>query len=638
MKFYWFFIGISLFAWQLTPVSAGSFAAQQATEKGNKPDPADSLLILDSLVNATKVSDNNLSIRFAEKALTIARRMNSPESMSEAFKLMGIAYNQTQKDSSYFYFNLALKIADSAGLWKQKIQILYNLAMLYNAAYDYKTAMTLLDSAIILAESITDYSTLAYIYNELGNIKSNINDIPDALRMYERALQIARKNSLYRQMGVSMSNLAKFEEDIRKSITLNKEALTYLQKEYGTEEEMAYILINIGNGYSMPDSAIFYYKRALKLITGGNLPEVEIGAYNNMAYSYLDKGDLQMAETCLKDHAIPLAIKEKNYDWLSTLYDSYADVCIAQGDYKEAISWQKQALKEKLVADTQQAHGQVRLLAALLDLKNKELKIQKEERELLIQRNRLQRAELWIAILGFVAVVSVFLILWLQQRNRMKLQHQQISSAKRIIELEESEKGRTARELHDITGQLVMGVTGALENLDLPDDENKAEIKEKIKELGSSIRHISHRMNPAMIEHFTFNELITGLCEDMQRLSGMPVRIEVPDDNPELPRETVLHFYRISQELLTNASKYARDSEVSIKVTADNKNKMIKLFYSDTGPGFEMKGKNKAGMGIMNIFERVKLIGGEAIVNTTPGKGTSWEISFPVDRRNIALT
>ena len=107
---------------------------------------------------------------------------------------------------------------------------------------------------------------------------------------------------------------------------------------------------------------------------------------------------------------------------------------------------------------------------------------------MLVQQNKLQRTRRgWLFPYLFV-IGSVFVSFVIIQRNRMKFQHQQITSARRLIEMEESEKGRTARELHDITGQLIMGITGAVEKLDLPDDRNKAEIQGKISTPSTSLR------------------------------------------------------------------------------------------------------------------------------------------------------
>ena len=613
-----------------TPVTAAPVESNVQVSAG------DTLKALGILVERNKVSNNPLSIKYAKMALDIAEKTNSVTDLVDAYRWIGKAFLQSQTDSSYYYYSRALHIADSSNLVKQKVHIYYNLASLYSAAYDYKTAMSLLDSSIFLAESVKDPEGLSNAYIALGNIKCNVHDYPSAREMYESALKVARSDSMYKEMGVALGNLARkpFEKDDGKSIDLQKEALYFLSKVSGVEEEMAYIFTNIGFQNKNPDSALYYYEKALSLALKSNLPKILFGAYNNMAYSYLDKKDVLKAEACLRDMAIPVAIQIKDNDWLASLYDTYADVCVQKGDYKKAWDLQRKAMKARDIDNRQKGSEQVRLLAALLELKNKELIIQNEEKELLVQRNRLQQTELWLAIALLLIVGSVFTMLILQQRNRAKFQKEQIGSAKKVIEMEETEKGRTARELHDLTGQLVLGISGAIENIDFPDPEMKELIKTRIKELGSSIRQISHRMNRAMIEHFTFNEMINGLCEDMQKLSKMKIDVQIAEEFPDLPNEIVLHFYRIAQELLTNAGKYAKGSQVKLKIYSENGKLM--LVYSDDGPGFTVGANEKPSMGISNIFERAKLVSGQANLLSSPGNGTVWEICFPLGLKNTS--
>jgi two-component system, NarL family, sensor kinase len=591
----------------------------------------DSLEILDSLVNSSKINNVQGAKLFARRALVIAHGMTDPSATVKAYVMLGIAYNLNDKDSSYMYFNKALKIADSSKSVAQIPIILYNLAILNKAAHNYRTAIVMLDSSIRLAEADKNFPVISDAYNSLGNIKYDVEDNKDAQRHYDSAFQIAKRHSLYKQMGVALGNLARFEKDHSTSVRMQREAISYLRNRFGTQEEIALILINIGYWFTNPDSALFYFRSALELAKNGGLHVVEMAAFNNMAYSYLDKGNLELAEDCLAGHAIPIALRENNSDWQSTLYDSYADVLVAKGDYKAAIGVEKKAMDARIEATKKQASGEVRLLAALLDLNNKEITIQKKEKEILVQKNRLQQTRLWLTITVLVAIGFLFVFLWLQQRTRMKLQRQQISSAKRIIEMEESEKGRTARELHDITGQLVMGITGEIENLDFHDPQSKDLIKGKIKDLGKSIRLISHRMNRAMMEHFSFEELIVGQCEDVQKLTGLPVDVDISVKELSLPEETILHIYRIIQELLTNASKYVKTGRVNIRISAEMGSLIV--FYQDNGPGFDPAIVEKSGMGLRNIFERAKLLGGVATLDTSPGYGASWQISIPLDKK-----
>jgi two-component system, NarL family, sensor kinase len=614
-------------------ILSGSFPAERVfsaippVKQGNRT-LKDSLLILDTLVGMNKVSNPSLSVLYAKKAMVIAHLINTDEAKSRAYQLMGIAYFHNRKDSSNYYYTLAIHVADDAGLTARMTTILYNLSFIYDAAGDKRKAIQLLDSAIRLSISVGDYEIISNAYNAIGTIRRENHDYENAKLMFDSAFKVAERKSLYKQMGASLANIARFEDDTSEAISRYEDALHYFRKikdGKGAEAEMATILVNIGNKYKNPDSALFYYKKALKLAINANLSMNIMIAYNNMAYSYLDKGDIQMAETCLKDHAIPIAVKEKDLDWLSSLHDTYADVAIAQKDYRKAYEMEKKSYIEREADNKNKAAAQVRLLASILDLKNKELMIREAEA-------RVQKIRFWLIVSTLLAFALVFAIVFLQQRSRARLQKEQIGSARRIIEMEESEKGRIARELHDLTGQLVMGISGTIENIEFPEPEIKEMIKNNISRLGKSIRQISHRMNRAMIEHFTFSELITGLCEDVKRLSGLSVNLDMPEEFPDLPNELVLHFYRITQELLTNATKYARDSDVLIEIIPEN-DRLI-LHYSDNGPGFNTAEKTRS-MGIINIHERAKLIRGRATLKSGPGQGTSWEIVFPLQSKNI---
>ena len=132
---------------------------------------------------------------------------------------------------------------------------------------------------------------MSLAYNTLGNIDIDVKNRDDALKMYDSANKIAVRYSIPKQIGLSLGNLALFEKDPVKEVKLEKEAIRYLIKNKGNEEGLARIYINMGFRATNPDTALFYYKKALKITRNNNLAEVEMAAYNNMVYSYLDKGD-----------------------------------------------------------------------------------------------------------------------------------------------------------------------------------------------------------------------------------------------------------------------------------------------------------------------------------------------------------
>jgi signal transduction histidine kinase len=601
-----------------------SMKALQRENKEEYHQYGDSLHILDSLVTVHKFRDNALSLSYARKALAIAKRTGSPEARIKAYSLLGGLFEQNARDSSYYYYTQALKIIDQYDLPAQRPRIIYDIALLYNIAYNYKTAIVLLDSSATLAVKSQDYKLLSLIYIALGNIKYQLNDSSGSHHMYELAFRTAKEHLLYDEMANAYGNLGKFEKDSAAFIRIQKKAMEWLKINPGNEREIATLMTNLGFMCSDPDTAIYYYRSALQMIKNGNNSEVELGIYNNMAYSYLSKKDLKHAEECLSDHAIPVAMKADNKDWLSTLYDSYADILKAQGKYREEAESRKKSMEFRSEADLKTGSEQVRLLSSLLDLQNK-------DQEILFQQARLKQAYLWLTISGLLLILGSFLFVLFFQRSRIKLQREQITTAKKIIGMEENEKGRVARELHDITGQMVLSIREEIENSDLSDPLNKINLIEKIENIGKDLRRLSHHMNKVMIDRKDLNELITSLCEDFFKLTGLSIHLELPEKEYELPSETVLHIYRIIQELLMNAGKYCIGELVRIRISHDEKTLTIK--YIDNGTGFDPERVKGSGMGIMNITERARLIGGKSILESSPGSGTTWDISVPLNTK-----
>jgi len=84
--------------------------------------------------------------------------------------------------------------------------------------------------------------------------------------------------------------------------------------------------------------------------------------------------------------------------------------------------------------------------------------------------------------------------------------------------------------------------------------------------------------------------------------------------------------------LLMNAIKHVTYGDIRISLSEEEE--MLVILYQDTGEGFEAEAVAGKGLGIMNIFERAKIINGKAVLNTYPGKGTRWYITIPHSRAN----
>jgi signal transduction histidine kinase len=588
----------------------------------------DSIIILDSLVNASKIADPQQSLQYARVAMAISQRFAVAEIKARAALITGTAYAALNPDSSYKYFTRALHIARINNLEQLLPGLYYDLAQLYKTASDYKTAVLFADTAIRLATRTKDNLVLANAYNMLGNLKFDLTDTSDAQKYYQESYAVAEINALPKQQAVALASLARLEINDLKKDSLYTLALQILERQTGNEEEIAMICNNIGNRKHNPDSAIRYFSKAISSTLNMPAGEVVMAAFNNMAYSYLEKGDTAKAADCLTGKAIPLAIRNNNYDWLATLYDSYADVLSASGKHASALVFEKKALTMTAMHEKQQAGNQLRLLLALLDTKNKELKLEKSELDNQHKANNIQKLILWFSLALLIALTTIGLIGFRMQRNRMRYQTEMLKSAKKIIAIDEVKNERIAMELHDLVSPIFLNISKQIQAAAIPDKEVSTRLESAVNKLSTSIREISHRISNKFIRNNNIKQLVSVLCEDMSVLTEVPIRYTFWNDAPILSQEQTIQCYRIIVELLTNAVKYVHSGEINISLTVENKTLSIK--YWDNGCGFDPAESEEKGMGLTSIRERARILNGTTSLISTINEGTRWYIGIPI--------
>jgi signal transduction histidine kinase len=595
----------------------------------------DSIKKLDSLSFVNRLTHNLISQQYADKAITFSSALNNSEGYIIAWSAKANSFPSSSPDSEYLYLTKALKLSDQSNILTHKPNLLSNLALLYYFANNSQKALLLLDSCIILAEKLRNYEIMSFAYNELGNIHYDLMDYLASKRFYDSSYVIAQKHSFIRESGVALGSLAKLEKVPEKKREMGKKAASYLQKCKTAQDGLAGIFINIGYTFLDQDSAISYYNAALKITTEYNLQLLEIAAYNNLTYSYLDKGLINEAKSCLIDHAIPLAKTSKNLDWLSTLYDSYSDVLSASSNFKEAIKYEKKSVETGMDASKQAAASQVRLLSAMLDLKNKEVLIQTKNQEIEKHELKERMLMLWFAIAGLAIIILVIVVIVTNLNNKFKLQKQKAESSRRIIEIEENEKRKLSMNLHDLSGQVKMELLNQFSKINIPAGTEKTEMENKINALSNQIRTISHRMSKITINQFDIGTLIQGLCAEFKEFSGLVIHFSKSDNIPDLTDEIKLHIFRILQEILTNATKYAKNTTIKINISTSASN--FVLVYSDNGPGFTPQEVKNKGLGLINIYERTKILGGEVKLESNHNLGVYWEISIPLKLKTTQI-
>lgn len=571
----------------------------------------------------------NLSeaIRWSKKAIRLANARGSISDQALTYMLSGTIYLVREPDSCYLFNNLALSLArkNSKDTIMQKIY--YSLAYLNYYAFNYNESLILLDSAINRSKNAHDKATEVNAMILIGHIDRDQYNNPQARIFYTKALKIAEENNMDLQKGVLLGNLGSIAENNDSAIFLIRKAIAILSTLKSSKEELCTMLMNLSNFIPSKDSAILYYYQAIAYAQSENLTELLIAANNNLGCTYLELNNTKLASQCFLDHAIPLALKTNNLDWLSTVYESCAELYEMTGDFKNAHFYQKMALKSRIEASQKQALNQTRLLNALLMAKNRELDIKVKSDEIRDRKDQLRILLISIIALFLLASVATLYFLWKIQRKNLKIKTQEIETARRLAMIEEKENERLSMQLHDAIRPLTSVLVKQIESIPFSDYSLKESLLNKIKESARQLRHISHRLNPVMRQQMTFSELVRSTIEDFSNDDRLKVNLSLPGNEPCIEKEAVYQLYFIIQELLMNATKYVKEGVIQLGFEEDFDH--FYLFYKDNGPGFNKAGESNAGLGIMHIMERAKLMNGTASVDSEPGKGTSWIVTVP---------
>ena len=212
-------------------------------------------------------------------------------------------------------------------------------------------------------------------------------------------------------------------------------------------------------------------------------------------------------------------------------------------------------------------------------------------------------------------------------KEKEKILTKQKTSA--LIEGQEKERERLARELHDGLGQMLTAIRLRI-GLLKEDTQSKKDIQQIIDDTIKELRRISNNVMPAVLIDFGLEAGLKSLVDYSSKLYHLPVELSYEKYNhPLLPKnnfDITISLYRIAQEAINNAVKYSNMTAITIEVYESGKE--ISMLIKDNGVGFDLNKKSK-GKGLGNMNERAKLIDGKFDIEST-SRGTSISICVPL--------
>ncbi len=517
--------------------------------------------------------------------------------MSFEYYTNSLQYYKKSRDSSFVY-DIQRKIADR-----------------YSQAAMYEEALDLYRELLEYHEKKGDLTMQAFIYNDIAKVHRERGAIDDEQIFLNKAIELNNEiNDTSLLITFVMDKVNNYE-----SLDEVDSALMYAFKSFqlsnaiNDKAQLSKSLYLIGYLNKLKtdyEKAIKYLSKSEEIFQGSSLSRDKLAIYNQLSDSYSKIDD--------HENAFKYSVMA------SELNDAILKKDIEEANDNAAIKY-----------GTYQTKYENELLAK--DIANN------------AQRNLNQKRALYILTAGLTVLLLLiyYLVRFYTQKirtekiitsqkeeiNDQKIRELQdnlkISSMQSMIEGQEIERERIAKDLHDSLGGLLSTIKLHFDSVKAKNGKiNKVTAYQHANALLDTavdeVRSISHNLQPGSLKKLG---LVAAIRDLINRFNG-PNYPEVDFQHYRVPEDmdniTKLSIYRIVQELLHNAIKHARASEILLQINVEDDELVIQC--EDDGIGFDPENLQRKGMGMENIKSRINYLKGALSIDSMEGEGTSYLI------------
>lgn len=611
-------------------------------------------------------SSSDSSGMLYQQALEASRKINYRNGIAESYCGLGRYYNiKNEQEKTLYHLRQGIPYCgnDTKGRdQKVIIYILLSESFYYAGRYD---------------------SCAWYRYEALDLVENNRNStsLPIQLKVYSKILQFwvnaheDIKNDSYivhimqRINGLETKALEKNDSSMLVNIYFQKAA--YYHNANKNDSSRYYSLKNIELAKAMHmvpsmimssyvNMAITYLadKAPSKAIESLNMAIQEAPVQGRETNRYLAFADIFLGEAycMLKDYRKAIALTEpalakavslKVISITDHAHQTLAQAYEAIGDYKKAVFHQQQyaTIKDSIMkSEKMDLVYNVEIKSRIAD-KNREI----AQQELAIARNesRIKTKNFWIAgiSIGLLAICIVSVLLYINNRNKQKLQAGKINALQQdmkieqlnaMIKGEEKERSRIARELHDGMGGTLATVRLQMSAMFRKEGKENmpaefGNIMQLLEEASTELRSSAHNLMPEILLQEGLSKAVELFCERVSSASKLDISYEALGDLSNLDNEFSLVVYRIVQELVNNIVKHANAMQALVQLNCHNH--MLGITIEDNGRGMDGSSKGN-GMGLSTIKQRIEAMNGQLDIHSSPENGTSIYIEFS----NLAIS
>ena len=641
-------------------------------------------------------NNDSIAREYAIKAKNISDSISFDKGLSTSFMRLGILErNKGNYEIAKSYYirslNVEININNAYGIARAKFQ----LAKIYQRLEDYDIALKYCNDAITECLKTNKEKFLASIYSTHSSICLDLNFFDQSLESQFESIRIREKIGDTKNLAKSYLNIGILFNRLRKK----EKALPYLLKsktlyeKLNNETYLAEVYIGLGINYVLQkkmDSALISYNKSLNIKNRLGIKNKE-ALFNNIGVVYEEKQQFDLAEEhYLK--SISLAKKNKNELHLVDVYYNIGGLYRKQNFNLKALEYLKKSnelvkkhknelIRLDILMTIAEAHehlgdfkkaslynekhivlrdsidNKFRALEVLEDKYEDQKKINeinKEKNLRVVAENNKKTTQLYALTGGVILMALLFFALFYAykskkakelaektkeievQKNIELLKKQELKSIKAMINGQEAERKRIAKDLHDRLGSMLsmvkLNYKSIEDSIDKLKEENKKQYSQAnalLDEACNTVREIAHNMVSGVLTKFGLVAALEDLKNTIEGTNTFQLELVTHGLDNRLENNLEIELYGIVQELIHNVIKHAKANEVSVQLL--KRVDGVNLTVIDDGIGFDnSKEESKSGMGLKSVASRVQELNGVFDIDTGKGNGTTIAVDIPL--------
>jgi two-component system, NarL family, sensor kinase len=586
---------------------------------------------------------------YYRKAKALSEQIGYPTGQYRfAVYYSGVLRMQGKYDSALVVNQEALKVAQAMNNQVFIAQMHYNIGNCYNQMKDFDLAMNHYLEALPVIEKTGNKGKLSMLYNALQVLCHEMKRYSDGIGYGEKAVSLMsdQPNSLI--LGYALMNLGNnyVSSNVAKSgkaIQLYTDALRIVRLNKNQYLESG-LLINIANYYGSSlgeyNKARPFYAEALTLNKQLGFNEQVCTNLHGIALCDMNAKDYVSAKKSLQE-ALALARKNDFTAELKDIYELLGEIALAQNDFQQyRLSMRKSDSINSALINEEKIKA-TKTLEVKFETQKKQAEIQSLQQDKKLRNVFI--AGLLVALLLLTALGTLYLNS--QKRKRQLTEKEAELKAQRISELEKekkltasqsllegenAERKRLARDLHDGLGGMLSVVKLNLVNMKgnaiLPEADLSV-FRNALEMLDGSIRElrrVAHNLMPESLMRYGLKPALSDFCGSVSH-----VNLHFFGEERRLEEKFEVTAFRIVQELVNNAIKHSEASQVNVQVIIESDR--LNLVVQDNGKGFDpAKTDTTQTTGLSSIRSRVESLGGQMELISSPGRGTEVQVDLRI--------